>query len=112
MPNWCANRLRVTGPESEVSKVRALMEGSADAPGYVRAAGEGIQLFLAGCAGLLRPTAATEYAPCPALNVTAGSDTPDTGTQKPASVWPISISRVWRCMTCSVNSSRVQTPMR
>ncbi|MBK4771944.1 MAG: DUF1281 domain-containing protein [Pantoea sp. Morm] len=77
MPNWCANRLRVTGPVEEVSKVKALMEGGAGAPGYVRAAGEGIQLFLAGCAGLLRPTAATEYAPYPALTVTAGSDTPE-----------------------------------
>lgn len=76
MPNWCANRLRVTGPAEEVSKVKALMEGGAGAPGYVRAAGEGIQLFLAGCAGLLRPTVATEYAPYPALTVTAGSDTP------------------------------------
>lgn len=77
MPNWCANRLRVTGPAEEVSKVKALMEGGAGAPGYVRAAGEGIQLFLAGCAGLLRPTVATEYAPYPALTVTAGSDTPE-----------------------------------
>lgn len=77
MPNWCANRLRVTGPKEEVSKVKALMEGSAAAPGYVRVAGEGIQLFLAGCAGLLRPICATEYAPYPALTVTAGSDTPE-----------------------------------
>ena len=77
MPNWCANRLRVTGPEEEVSKVKALIEGSAAAPGYVRAAGEGIQLFLAGCAGLLLPTTATEYAPYPALTVTAGGDTPE-----------------------------------
>lgn len=77
MPNWCANRLRVTGPKEEVSMVRALMEGSAAAPGYVRAAGEGIQFFLAGCAGLLRPTTETEYAPYPALTVTAGSDTPE-----------------------------------
>ncbi|MGK3116345.1 DUF1281 domain-containing protein [Candidatus Pantoea formicae] len=77
MPNWCANRLRVTGPVEEVSKVKALMKGGAGAPGYVRAAGEGIQLFLAGCAGLLRPTVATEYAPYPALTVTAGSDTPE-----------------------------------
>ncbi|MGK3138011.1 DUF1281 domain-containing protein [Pantoea trifolii] len=57
--------------------VKALMEGSAAAPGYVRAAGAGIQLFLAGCAGLLRPTTATEYAPYPALTVTAGGDTPE-----------------------------------
>ena len=41
MPNWCANRLRVTGPEEEVSKVKALMEGGAATPVYERAAGEG-----------------------------------------------------------------------
>ena len=42
MPNWCANRLRVTGPEEEVSKVKALMEGGAATPVYERAAGEGV----------------------------------------------------------------------
>jgi hypothetical protein len=77
MPNWCANRLRVTGPESEVSKVRALMEGSDDAPGYLRAAGEGIQLFLAGCAGLLQTVTPTEYAPYPALTSVVGRNTPE-----------------------------------
>lgn len=75
MPNWCANRLRVTGPESEVSKVRALMEGSAEAPGYLRAAGEGIHLFLAGCAGLLQTVTPTEYAPYPALTTAIGQNT-------------------------------------
>ncbi|WP_338520023.1 hypothetical protein VRC29_00185 [Erwinia aphidicola] len=45
MPNWCANRLRVSGPENEVSKARAFIEGGSDAPGYARTAGEGIQLF-------------------------------------------------------------------
>lgn len=77
MPNWCANRLRVTGPESEVSKVRTLMEGSADVPGYLRAAGEGIQLFLAGCAGLLQTVTPTEYAPYPALTNALGRNTPE-----------------------------------
>lgn len=77
MPNWCANRLRVTGPESEVSKVRTLMEGSADVPGYLRAAGEGIQLFLAGCVGLVQTVTPTEYAPYPALTNALGRNTPE-----------------------------------
>lgn len=77
MPNWCANRLRVTGPESEVSKVRTLMEGSADVPGYLRAAGEGIQLFLAGCAGLVQTVTPTEYTPYPALTNALGRNTPE-----------------------------------
>lgn len=75
MPNWCANRLRVSGPENEVSKARAYIEGGSDAPGYARTAGEGIQLFLAGCAGLLQVVTATECAPYPALTeIPPGAD--------------------------------------
>ncbi|KKW49195.1 hypothetical protein XB02_19515 [Pantoea ananatis] len=66
MPNWCANRLRVTGLAENVSKVRALMQGEGR-PLYARAEGQGIQLFLAGCAGLLRPVTDETYAPYPAL---------------------------------------------
>nr|WP_160174221.1 DUF1281 domain-containing protein [Erwinia amylovora]CDM08068.1 hypothetical protein EAMY692_p10021 [Erwinia amylovora] len=77
MPNWCANRLRVSGPEHEVLKARELIEGSSDAPAYARVAGEGIQLFLAGCAGLLQVVTATEYAPYPALTKTPGRNTPE-----------------------------------
>lgn len=77
MPNWCANRLRVSGPENEVSKARAYIEGGSDAPGYARTAGEGIQLFLAGCAGLLQVVTATEYAPYPALTEIPGLNTPE-----------------------------------
>ncbi len=51
MPNWCANRLRVTGLSENVSQVRAHMRGEVR-PAYARAEAEGIQLFLAGCAGL------------------------------------------------------------
>lgn len=55
MPNWCANRLRVSGPEYHVQNARPLIEGGEGVPLYARAAAEGIQLFLAGCAGLLCP---------------------------------------------------------
>lgn len=65
MPNWCANRLRVTGLAENVSKVRALMRGEVR-PLWARAEGQGIQLFLAGCAGLLRPVTDDTYAPSPA----------------------------------------------
>lgn len=74
MPNWCAIRLRVTGPERGVSMVRALMEVSAGASGFLRAAG-GIQLFLAGCAGLLQTVTPKEYAPYPALTTAIGHNT-------------------------------------
>ncbi|MCU7369243.1 hypothetical protein N5E15_21955 [Pantoea stewartii] len=40
MPNWCANRLRVTGLAENVSKVRARMEGEVR-PLYARAEGQG-----------------------------------------------------------------------
>ncbi|MDR6352572.1 hypothetical protein Q3H59_004262 [Pantoea sp. SORGH_AS 659] len=76
MPNWCANRLRVSGPENHVKNARLLIEGGERVPHYARAAAEGIQLFLAGCAGLLRPVEATDYAPYPALVKGTGSVTP------------------------------------
>ncbi|MCT2420331.1 DUF1281 domain-containing protein [Pantoea agglomerans] len=77
MPNWCANRLRVTGLAENVSHVRALMEGNVR-PLYMRAEAEGIQLFLAGCAGLLRPVTDETYAPLPALTAAGpGEDTPE-----------------------------------
>ena len=66
MPNWCANRLRVTGLAESVSQVRALMTGGVR-PLYARAEAEGIQLFLAGCAGLLRPVTNETYVPYPGL---------------------------------------------
>lgn len=40
MPNWCANRLRVTGLAENVSQVRGLMRGEVR-PAYARAEGEG-----------------------------------------------------------------------
>ncbi|WP_336717849.1 DUF1281 domain-containing protein [Pantoea ananatis] len=76
MPNWCANRLRVTGLTKNVNKVRALMRGEVR-PLYARAEAEGIQLFLAGCAGLLRPVTDETYAPYPALTAAGrGEHTP------------------------------------
>lgn len=77
MPNWCANRLRVTGLAENVSQVRALMTGGVR-PLYARAEAEGIQLFLAGCAGLLRPVTNETYVPYPALTAAGqGEDTPE-----------------------------------
>ncbi|MFV9671452.1 DUF1281 domain-containing protein [Pantoea sp. KXB25] len=77
MPNWCANRLRVIGLAENVSQVRALMQGEMR-PAYARAEREGIQLFLAGCAGLLRPVTNETYEPFPALTAAGqGKDTPE-----------------------------------
>lgn len=77
MPNWCANRLRVTGLAENVSQLRALMRGE-ERPAYARAEWQGIQLFLAGCVGLLRPVTDETYAPFPALTAAGqGEDTPE-----------------------------------
>lgn len=77
MPNWCANRLRVTGLAENVRKVRALMRGEVR-PLYARAEEQGIRLFMAGCAGLLRPVTDDTYAPYPALTAAGrGENTPE-----------------------------------
>ncbi|MBT0722424.1 DUF1281 domain-containing protein [Rosenbergiella collisarenosi] len=75
MPNRCTNWLRVSGPEYHVQNARALIEGGEGVPLYARAAAERIQLFLAGCAGLLYTVESTDYAPYPALVNETGSDT-------------------------------------
>lgn len=71
MPNWCCNRLRVSGYSEDIGQVRALFAGGGY-PSYARASAEGIQLFLAGCAGVLRPVDGAHYAPYPALTDTKG----------------------------------------
>ncbi|ADU73026.1 DUF1281 domain-containing protein [Pantoea sp. At-9b] len=71
MPNWCCNRLRVSGRSEDIGQVRALFAGGGY-PSYARAAAEGVQLFLAGCAGILRPADGEHYAPYPALTGAKG----------------------------------------
>ncbi len=76
MPNWCANRLRISGNSSNIERVRTLFAGDGS-PAYARATAEGIQLFLAGCAGVLRPVTDMQYTAYPALILHSGSDTPE-----------------------------------
>lgn len=65
MPNWCANRLMFNGiKNSEVLKTWIAGSGLSL---HRRARKEGIQLFLAGCAGILRPLTEQHYAPYPQL---------------------------------------------
>ena len=71
MPNWCCNRLRVSGRSEDIGQVRALFAGGGY-PSYAQAAAEGIRVFLAGCAGLLRPADGAHYAPYPALTGAEG----------------------------------------
>lgn len=68
MPNWCANRLTFSGIQNNTDDLRAWIKGEKSSlPG--RAKREGIQLFLAGCAGLLRPDTDSPCPVFPALTV-------------------------------------------
>ncbi|EIC4931398.1 DUF1281 domain-containing protein, partial [Salmonella enterica] len=65
MPNWCANRLMFNGIQnSDVLKTWIAGGGLSL---HRRARKEGIQLFLAGSAGILRPLTEQHYAPYPQL---------------------------------------------
>lgn len=66
MPNWCANRLYFRAEPARIPELQALLEGNLR-PYYLRAVQEGIQLFVAGCAGLLQSVEDCHYAPYPAL---------------------------------------------
>lgn len=53
MPNWCANRLMFSGIQNSDALKTWIAGGELSL--HRRARKEGIQLFLAGCAGILRP---------------------------------------------------------
>ncbi len=55
MPNWCANRMYFSAEPAQIAEIKRLASGAVT-PFYRRATNEGIQLFLAGSAGLLQTT--------------------------------------------------------
>ncbi|GCY50840.1 hypothetical protein HmCmsJML079_00935 [Escherichia coli] len=55
MPNWCSNRMHFSGEPAQIAEIKRLASGAVT-PLYRRATNEGIQLFLAGSAGLLQTT--------------------------------------------------------
>ena len=65
MPNWCANRLMFNGIKNS-DVLKTWISGGGPSL-HRRARKEGIQLFLAGCAGILRPLTEQHYAPYPQL---------------------------------------------
>lgn len=65
MPNWCANRLMFSGIQN--SDVLNTWIAGGESSLHRRARKEGIQLFLAGCAGILRPMTEQHYSPYPQL---------------------------------------------
>lgn len=65
MPNWCANRLMFNGIQNSDALKMWIAGGEPSL--HRRARKEGIQLFLAGCAGILRPLTELCYPPYPQL---------------------------------------------
>ncbi|EAO6410028.1 DUF1281 domain-containing protein [Salmonella enterica] len=65
MANWCANRLMFNGIQN--SDVLKTWIAGGELSLHRRARKEGIQFFLAGCAGILRPLTEQHYAPYPQL---------------------------------------------
>lgn len=66
MPNWCSNRMYFSGEPAQIAEIKRLASGAVT-PLYRRATDEGIQLFLAGSAGLLQTTEDVRFEPCPGL---------------------------------------------
>ncbi|MGR5711443.1 DUF1281 domain-containing protein, partial [Escherichia coli] len=66
MSEWCQNRFEITGKSVCLDVLTQWIEGC-ETPRYRHAIQQSIQLFLAGCAGLVKPTRTTQYPPYPAL---------------------------------------------
>ncbi|EGF7427750.1 DUF1281 domain-containing protein [Escherichia coli] len=66
MSEWCQNRFEITGKSVCLDVLTQWIEGC-EIPRYRHAIQQSIQLFLAGCAGLVKPTRTTQYPPYPAL---------------------------------------------
>ena len=66
MPEWCHNRLEITGKSVCLDVMQPWIAGT-EKPLYRHAVRQAIKLFLAGCAGILKPVRAVDYAPYPML---------------------------------------------
>lgn len=64
--NWCENRLTITAKSVCIEVMLEWVSGSA-VPLYRHVVQQGIQFFLAGCAGLLRPVTLTTFPACQQL---------------------------------------------
>lgn len=79
MFSWCNNRLEITGKSVCIDVIQSWIAGR-EVPYYRHAIRQGIMLFLAGCAGILRPVKTTDYQPYPMLTASGtGSPTAATG---------------------------------
>ncbi|MCS2164479.1 DUF1281 domain-containing protein [Scandinavium manionii] len=66
MPDWCANRIRITVPACLQADLEAWVSG-AEYPYYKHAINQSIRLFIAVVAGWLKPAIEMYYLPYPAL---------------------------------------------
>ncbi|HBD1844087.1 TPA: DUF1281 domain-containing protein [Salmonella enterica] len=66
MSEWCKNRFEITGKSICIDLLQQWITGQ-DVPHYRHAIQQSIQLFLAGCGGLLKPVRTTTYPPFPEL---------------------------------------------
>ncbi|AUX71602.1 DUF1281 domain-containing protein [Erwinia pyrifoliae] len=66
MFSWCHNRLDITGKSVCIDVMQSWIVGT-ETPRYRHAIRQAIKLFLAGCAGILKPVKATTYPAYPAL---------------------------------------------
>ncbi|MCT4711367.1 DUF1281 domain-containing protein [Enterobacteriaceae bacterium H11S18] len=64
--NWCENRLTITAKSVCIDVMLEWVTGST-VPSYRHAVLQGIQFFLAGCAGILRPVTLTSFPACEQL---------------------------------------------
>lgn len=74
MPNWCANRIKLTVPAYAQAGIEAWANGTMY-PYYKRAINQSIHMFIAGVAGRLKPGIDMQYLLYPALTA-HGSDEP------------------------------------
>ncbi|MEQ1966487.1 MULTISPECIES: DUF1281 domain-containing protein [Xenorhabdus] len=66
MAEWCTNQLEVTGKSVCLDVMQQWVCGE-EPPRYRQAVLQSLRLFLAGCAGILKPTKPQTYAPYPDL---------------------------------------------
>ncbi|WGC20732.1 DUF1281 domain-containing protein [Enterobacter ludwigii] len=76
MFSWCNNRLEITAKSVCIDVMQDWIAGT-ETPRYRHTIRQAIKLFLAGCAGVLKPTKATEYDAYPLLTASGvGSPVP------------------------------------
>lgn len=66
MFSWCNNRLEITASSARIEEIQSWICGTGT-PRYRHAIQQAIRLFLAGCAGILKPVKTTEFVAYPLL---------------------------------------------